>query len=69
VVAGAPGLYVLGLPMLRRRKSSFIHGAEDDARDIVDHLAGYLGGAATADRATRVARPPSDRFAPRGGPA
>jgi putative flavoprotein involved in K+ transport len=41
-VADAPGLYVLGLPVLRRRKSSFIHGAEDDARDIVDHLAGYL---------------------------
>jgi putative flavoprotein involved in K+ transport len=41
-VADAPGLYVLGLPVLRRRKSSFIHGAEDDARDIVEHLAGYL---------------------------
>jgi hypothetical protein len=26
-----------------RRKSTFIHGAEDDARDLVDHLAGYLG--------------------------
>src|SRR5262249_34566082 len=37
-VADAPGLYVLGLPVLRRRKSSFICGAEDDARDIVDHL-------------------------------
>jgi putative flavoprotein involved in K+ transport len=42
VVSGAPGMYALGLPVLRRRKSSFIHGAEDDARDIVDHLAGYL---------------------------
>jgi putative flavoprotein involved in K+ transport len=29
--------------MLRRRKSSFIHGAEDDARDITDHLGSYLG--------------------------
>jgi putative flavoprotein involved in K+ transport len=29
--------------MLRRRKSSFIHGAEDDARDITDHLAAYVG--------------------------
>ena len=36
-------MYVLGLPVLRRRKSSFIHGAEDDARELVDHLAGYLG--------------------------
>ena len=42
-VVDAPGLYAIGLPVLRRRKSSFIHGAEDDARDIVGHLAGYLG--------------------------
>lgn len=41
-VVDAPGLYAIGLPVLRRRKSTFIHGAEDDARDIVDHLAGYL---------------------------
>ena len=39
-----PGMYALGLPVLRRRKSSFIHGAEDDARELVDHLAGYLAG-------------------------
>ena len=43
VVTDAPGLYRIGLNMLRRRKSSFIHGAEDDARDITDHLAAYLG--------------------------
>jgi putative flavoprotein involved in K+ transport len=42
VVTDAPGLYAIGLPVLRRRKSTFIHGAEDDARDIVSHLAGYL---------------------------
>ena len=42
VVTGSPGLYVIGLNFLRRRKSSFIHGAEDDARDLVDHLAAYL---------------------------
>ena len=41
-VVDAPGLYALGLPFLRRRKSSFIYGAEDDARDVVDHLTGYL---------------------------
>ena len=45
-VVDAPGLYAIGLPVLRRRKSTFIHGAEDDARDLVDHLAGYLEGAA-----------------------
>jgi putative flavoprotein involved in K+ transport len=41
-VVDAPGLYALGLPMLRRRKSSFIHGAEDDARDLSAHLAGFV---------------------------
>ncbi|HIE93799.1 MAG TPA: pyridine nucleotide-disulfide oxidoreductase [Acidobacteria bacterium] len=43
-VVDAPGLYAIGLPVLRRRKSSFICGAEDDARDVIEHLAGYLAG-------------------------
>ncbi|TML08497.1 MAG: pyridine nucleotide-disulfide oxidoreductase [Actinobacteria bacterium] len=38
----SPGLYALGLPVLRRRKSTFIHGIEDDARDVIDHLGRYL---------------------------
>jgi putative flavoprotein involved in K+ transport len=42
VVAGAPGMYLLGATFLRRRKSSFIHGAGDDAEDLAAHLAGYL---------------------------
>jgi putative flavoprotein involved in K+ transport len=41
-VVDAPGMYAIGLPVLRRRKSSFIHGAEDDARDLVEHLVGFL---------------------------
>jgi len=41
-IVEAPGMYVLGLPVLRRRKSTFIHGAEDDAREVIAHLAGYL---------------------------
>ena len=41
-VVDAPGLYVLGLPYLRRRKSSFIHGAEDDVRELSSHLVGFL---------------------------
>ncbi|MDQ1647674.1 MAG: putative flavoprotein involved in transport, partial [Cryptosporangiaceae bacterium] len=41
-VVASPGLYALGLPVLRRRKSTFIHGIEDDAREVVDHLARYL---------------------------
>jgi putative flavoprotein involved in K+ transport len=40
----SPGLYALGLPVLRRRKSTFIHGIEDDAREVVAHLGGYLAG-------------------------
>ncbi|HVH83242.1 MAG TPA: NAD(P)-binding domain-containing protein, partial [Steroidobacteraceae bacterium] len=42
VVREAPGMYALGLPLLRRRKSTFIVGAEDDARDVIGHLARYL---------------------------
>ena len=42
-VADSPGIYVLGMPFLRKRKSSFIHGAEDDARRVTRHLARFLG--------------------------
>lgn len=41
-VVDSPGMYVMGMTFLRRRKSSFIHGADDDARDLSDHLAAYL---------------------------
>jgi putative flavoprotein involved in K+ transport len=44
IVLGAPGLYVMGLPFLRRRKSPLIDGAADDARDLSAHLAAYLDG-------------------------
>jgi putative flavoprotein involved in K+ transport len=43
VVTEAPGLYVMGLPFLRRRKSSLMDGAGDDARDLSAHLAAHLG--------------------------
>jgi putative flavoprotein involved in K+ transport len=43
----SPGLYALGLPVLRRRKSTFMCGIEDDAREVIDHLTRYL---ATLDR-------------------
>jgi putative flavoprotein involved in K+ transport len=43
-VVDRPGLYALGLPVLRRRKSTFIHGIEDDAREVIGHLAGFLQG-------------------------
>ena len=44
VVADSPGLYVMGLQFLRRRKSALIDGAAADARDLSAHLAAYLGG-------------------------
>jgi putative flavoprotein involved in K+ transport len=43
-VVESPGLYALGLPVLRRRKSTFIYGIEDDAREVIDHLTGFLAG-------------------------
>ena len=39
-VVDAPGVYFLGSTFLRRRRSSFIHGAADDTRELADHLAG-----------------------------
>jgi putative flavoprotein involved in K+ transport len=41
-VVASPGLFALGLPVLRRRKSTFIYGIEDDAREVIDHLRRYL---------------------------
>jgi putative flavoprotein involved in K+ transport len=43
VVTEAPGLYVMGLPFLRRRKSTLMDGVGDDARDLSAHLASHLG--------------------------
>ena len=34
----APGLYALGLPYMRQRKSTFVYGANDDAIALADHL-------------------------------
>ena len=41
-VTAAPGLYLIGMPFLRRRKSSLIDGAAADAAELTDHLATYL---------------------------
>ncbi|MPZ41597.1 MAG: SidA/IucD/PvdA family monooxygenase [Rhizobiales bacterium] len=43
-VVDLPGLYVMGLHFMRRRKSSLIDGAGDDARDLSNHLSSYLDG-------------------------
>jgi putative flavoprotein involved in K+ transport len=45
-VVEAPGLYLMGIPFLRRRKSSLIDGAADDARELSAHLHHYLDGSA-----------------------
>jgi putative flavoprotein involved in K+ transport len=41
-VTAYPGLYLLGLPFLRRRKSSLIDGAAADAAELTTHLARHL---------------------------
>jgi putative flavoprotein involved in K+ transport len=43
-VVDHPGLYALALPVLRRRKSTFLYGIEDDAREVIGELGGYLAG-------------------------
>jgi putative flavoprotein involved in K+ transport len=53
-VVDAPGLYVLGLPYLRRRKSSFIHGAQDDVRELVERLVDHLDRTAKVQDALSV---------------
>jgi putative flavoprotein involved in K+ transport len=44
IVTDAPGMYLMGMPFLRRRKSTLIDGAGDDAEDLSAHLASYLDG-------------------------
>jgi len=53
-VVDAPGLYLMGIPFLRRRKSSLIDGAGDDARDLSAHLASYLDKRAVAPRSSQA---------------
>lgn len=42
VVTGAAGLYVLGLPVLRTRASTYIHGAAADTEYLASHLHSFL---------------------------
>jgi len=46
-VTPLPGLYLMSAAFLRRRKSSFIDGAGQDAADLSAHMAGYLDELAT----------------------
>jgi putative flavoprotein involved in K+ transport len=43
-IVAAPGMYLMGATFLRRRKSTLIDGAGDDARELAAHLAAYLDG-------------------------
>jgi len=43
-VVALPGMYLMGMQFLRRRKSALIDGAGDDAKDLSEHLAAYLAG-------------------------
>jgi putative flavoprotein involved in K+ transport len=47
-VVATPGMYVMGLQFLRRRKSALIDGAGADAHDLSDHLLRYLLNAGVA---------------------
>jgi len=42
VVTGAPGLYLLGMPVLRTRASTYIHGAAADSEALAGHLHSFL---------------------------
>ncbi len=42
VVTDAPGLYALGLPMLRTRASTYIHGAAADTEELAGRLVAHL---------------------------
>ncbi len=62
VVTDAPGLYALGLPMLRTRASTYIYGAAADTAAISEHLLAQLGRqqhAPSQGRARRGAGSPS----------
>ena len=75
VMTDAPGMYLIGMPFLRRRNSSFIDGACYDAQDLVAALADHLDGVA-ADRRSiaargatgRVPEPRSDSLPTSSGP-
>jgi len=43
-IVEAPGMYLMGIQFLRRRKSVLLDGAGDDARDLSEHMLSYLAG-------------------------
>ena len=53
VITGAPGTYVLGLGVLRRRRSSYIGGADGDTAELAEHLHHHLDSVAASCRSLR----------------
>jgi putative flavoprotein involved in K+ transport len=49
-VVDTPGMYLIGSPFLRRRKSSFIDGSRADAEDLIDELTSFLDRRASPAR-------------------
>ena len=43
----SPGMFLMGSPFLRRRKSSFIDGARADAQELIGELTNYLDARAS----------------------
>ena len=59
VVDAAAGLYVLGLNVLRRRRSTYIGGAAGDTAELAEHLHRQLDKTANTRRASMVGAVPS----------
>ena len=47
VVTGAPGVYLLGTSLLRRRRSTYLGGADQDTAELAAHLTDFLAGRST----------------------
>jgi putative flavoprotein involved in K+ transport len=62
-----PGLYVLGLPMLRRRRSTYIDGARDDAAVLAAHVTDALKEASSTPIRWRPRSPPPWPIGPSTG--
>jgi hypothetical protein len=54
-VRDSPGAYLLGTKLLRRRRSTFINGAEHDTLDLSEHLRDFLD---TKEMASSRTAPP-----------
>ena len=53
-VTAFPGLYLMGMPFLRRRKSTLIDGARADARELAAHLGTHLDSVARDGRVSTL---------------